>query len=83
MGVLEIKARRTINDFAVFHWEASVGARTRTPSSRAFSETPLRGLEMAPRVEMLPEGQGPSAAEVQGQATPDTGFQALDTLRDL
>lgn len=83
MGILEIKARRTINDFAVFRWETSVGARTRTPSSRAFSETPLRGLEMAPRVEMLPEGQGPSTAEVQGQATSDTGFQALDTLRDL
>jgi hypothetical protein len=43
MGILEIKAGGTVNDFTVFPWEVSVGARTWTLSSRAPSVLPFLG----------------------------------------
>lgn len=44
MGLLEIKARRTVNDLTAFHWEASVGARTWTPSFKGILRTTSSGL---------------------------------------
>lgn len=64
MGILEIKACGTANDFAVFHWEVSVGVRTWTPSSRAFSGLPLLGcLGRFPRPRCFLQDEGFSAEE--------------------
>lgn len=78
MGILEIKTCGTVNDFAVFHWELSVGARTETPSSRTSLGLPLLGcLGRFLRQRRLLQNEEFSAAEGQGQATPITGSGPL------
>lgn len=46
MGLLEIKARRTVNDLTAFHWEASVGAQDMDSQLQGHSQTHLFWAEV-------------------------------------